>query len=186
MMKRSADLTQSESSMQVTLQGSSDTQWGALRWLWLAVVVIALDLITKYIANTQLNYGEPNPVLSVLDMTLLYNTGAAFSFLSGASGWQRWLFVLIAVVVSVMLVLWLKRTDRHQWWLGMGLSLILGGALGNLYDRIIHGFVVDFISVHYQNYYFPAFNLADTAITIGAALLIIDMLFFEKQRDSEQ
>jgi signal peptidase II len=119
-------------------------------------------------------------------MTLLYNTGAAFSFLSGASGWQRWLFVLIAVVVSVMLVLWLKRTDRHQWWLGMGLSLILGGALGNLYDRIIHGFVVDFISVHYQNYYFPAFNLADTAITIGAALLIIDMLFFEKQRDSEQ
>ncbi|WP_394166678.1 signal peptidase II [Neptunomonas phycophila] len=156
---------------------------GSLSWLWLTAVVIALDLGTKYIADTTLNYGDPHSILSVLDMTLLYNTGAAFSFLAQAAGWQRWLFVLIAIAVSIMLTVWLKRTDKAQWWLGMGLALILGGAIGNLYDRIVQGYVVDFISVHYNAYYFPAFNLADTAITIGAALLIIDMIFLEKQRE---
>ena len=156
---------------------------GSLSWLWLTAVVIALDLGTKYIADTTLNYGDPHSILPVLDMTLLYNTGAAFSFLAQAAGWQRWLFVLIAIAVSIMLTVWLKRTDKAQWWLGMGLALILGGAIGNLYDRIVQGYVVDFISVHYNAYYFPAFNLADTAITIGAALLIIDMIFLEKQRE---
>ena len=156
---------------------------GSLSWLWLTAVVIALDLGTKYIADTTLNYGDPHSILPVLDMTLLYNTGAAFSFLAQAAGWQRWLFVLIAIAVSIMLTVWLKRTDKAQWWLGMGLALILGGAIGNLYDRIVQGYVVDFISVHYNAYYFPAFNLADTAITIGAALLIIDMIFLEKPRE---
>ena len=156
---------------------------GSLSWLWLTAVVIALDLGTKDIADTTLNYGDPHSILPVLDMTLLYNTGAAFSFLAQAAGWQRWLFVLIAIAVSIMLTVWLKRTDKAQWWLGMGLALILGGAIGNLYDRIVQGYVVDFISVHYNAYYFPAFNLADTAITIGAALLIIDMIFLEKQRE---
>jgi len=161
------------------------SSFGSLSWLWLTVVVVIVDLATKYVADTQLNYGDPHTLLPILDMTLLYNTGAAFSFLAQAAGWQRWLFVLIAAVVSVMLTMWLKRTDKKQWWLGLGLSLILGGALGNLYDRIVQGYVVDFISVHYESYYFPAFNFADTAITIGAALLIIDMVFLEKQRDPE-
>lgn len=149
----------------------------ALRRLWLTLLVILLDLGSKYLADTRLEYANPVPILPVFDLTLLYNKGAAFSFLSSAGGWQRWLFILIACGVSLMLLLWMRRTPARPWWLGVGLALILGGALGNLYDRIVHGHVVDFISVHYGGWYFPAFNLADSAITIGAGLLIFDMLF---------
>lgn len=156
---------------------------GSLKWLWLTVFVLAADLLSKMFAQQWLDYGVPHPLFSGLDMTLLYNTGAAFSFLSDASGWQRWLFVVIALMISVVLVVWLKRTDNRQWWLGMGLALILGGALGNLHDRILLGYVVDFISVYYQSSFFPAFNLADSAITLGAVIMIIDMLFLEKQND---
>lgn len=154
-----------------------------LIWSWLALVLVALDLGTKHLAVSHLKYGEPNPVLPVFDLTLLFNTGAAFSFLSDAGGWQRWLFVAIAVVVSSVLVVWLKRTPRTIWWLGLALSLVLGGALGNLYDRAVQGYVIDFISLHYSNYYFPAFNIADTAITLGAIILILDMLFLEGKRN---
>ncbi|WP_372738106.1 signal peptidase II [Neptunomonas sp.] len=156
---------------------------GSLKWLWLTVFVLAADLLSKKLAQQWLDYGVPHSLFSGLDMTLLYNTGAAFSFLSEAGGWQRWLFVVIAVLISGVLVVWLKRTDKRQWWLGMGLALILGGALGNLHDRILLGYVVDFISVYYQTSFFPAFNLADSAITLGAAIMIIDMLFLEKQNE---
>ncbi|MDO6563640.1 signal peptidase II [Amphritea sp. 1_MG-2023] len=149
----------------------------ALPWLWLAALVIVLDLFTKYQASRLLPYGIAHPQLPVFDLTLLHNTGAAFSFLASAGGWQRWLFALIALLVSVVLVIWIARTPRQQRWLGAGLALVLGGALGNLYDRVVHGYVVDFISLHYNGYYFPAFNLADTAITIGAGMLIIDMIW---------
>lgn len=159
---------------------------GSLKWLWLTVFVLAADLLSKNFAQEWLDYGVPVTLFSGLDMTLLYNRGAAFSFLSNASGWQRWLFVVIAVVISVVLVVWLKRTEKRQWWLGMGLALILGGALGNLHDRILLGYVVDFISVYYQSYFFPAFNLADSAITLGAAIMIIDMLFLEKQIEDDE
>jgi signal peptidase II len=159
---------------------------GSLKWLWLTVFVLAADLLSKNFAQEWLDYGVPVTLFSGLDMTLLYNRGAAFSFLSDASGWQRWLFVVIAVVISVVLVVWLKRTEKRQWWLGMGLALILGGALGNLHDRILLGYVVDFISVYYQSYFFPAFNLADSAITLGAAIMIIDMLFLEKQIEDDE
>lgn len=157
-----------------------------LIWLWLSLAVVVLDLATKQLALAYLEYADPNPVLPFFDLTLLFNTGAAFSFLSDAGGWQRWFFVLIAVAVSVFLVVWLQKTKRTYWWLGLGLSLILGGAIGNLYDRIFQGYVVDFISLHYQNYYFPAFNLADSAITLGAAVLIIDMLFLEAKRNKTE
>lgn len=156
---------------------------GSLKWLWLTVLVLAADLLSKKLAQQWLDYGVPHPLFNGLDMTLLYNTGAAFSFLSEAGGWQRWLFVISAVLISGVLVVWLKRTDKRQWWLGMGLALILGGALGNLHDRILLGYVVDFISVYYQTSFFPAFNLADSAITLGAAIMIIDMLFLEKQNE---
>ncbi len=159
---------------------------GSLAWLWLTVLVLILDLWTKSLAQQLLEYGVPNQVIPILDMTLLYNTGAAFSFLSDAGGWQRWFFIAIALAVSGLLLVWLKRTEKRQWWLGMALALILGGALGNIHDRIFLGYVVDFISVHYQSYYFPAFNLADSAITLGAVVMIIDMLFLEKQRDLEE
>lgn len=156
---------------------AAPTKASALRWLWLSAVVILLDLGTKYLADTRLSYADPVSILPVFDLTLLYNKGAAFSFLAAEGGWQRWLFILIALGVSLMLLVWMKRTPFRPWWLGAGLALLLGGALGNLYDRIVHGHVVDFISVHYGGWYFPAFNLADTAITCGAILLIIDMLF---------
>lgn len=158
-----------------------------LIWGWLAFVVVVLDLGSKQLAITYLNYAEPNPLLPVFDLTLLFNKGAAFSFLSDAGGWQRWVFAFIAVVVSAVLVVWLKRTERQYWWLGLALSLILGGALGNLYDRVVQGYVIDFISLHYNNYYFPAFNIADSAITLGAIVLILDMLFLEaKRKPSEE
>lgn len=149
----------------------------ALRWLWVSLLVILLDLGSKYLAQNMLEYANPVPILPVFDLTLLYNKGAAFSFLSGAGGWQRWLFILIALGVSAMLLIWMRKTPLKPWWLGVGLALLLGGALGNLYDRIVLGHVVDFISVHYAGWYFPAFNLADSAITLGAGLLIFDMLF---------
>jgi len=152
-------------------------QRSALVWLWLAIIVAVIDLAVKHLASTELTYGMPVRVFSFLDWTLLHNTGAAFSFLAEAGGWQRWFFVAVAVVVSGVLLVWLKRTPRQFWWLGMALALILGGAVGNLYDRAVHGYVVDYISVHYGGYYFPAFNLADSAITAGAIILIVDMLF---------
>jgi len=171
--------------MSVT-QKASQSEKSCLIWLWLALVVIGLDYLTKQLAVSWLNYGDPVQLLPVFDLTLLYNYGAAFSFLAEAGGWQRWLFVLIAAVVSVILVLWMKRTQRSLWWIGMALSLILGGALGNLYDRVVLGYVIDFISVHYRYNYFPAFNLADSAITLGAAILIFDTLFLERRRTNSE
>jgi signal peptidase II len=143
-------------------------------WLWLSVAVIALDQATKFLVTRFLDLYERVEVLPVLDFTLLHNTGAAFSLLAGASGWQRWFFIGLACVVSVLLVAWIWRTPRGEKLLPLALSLILGGALGNVIDRALHGYVVDFIHAHWGAAYFPAFNIADSAITIGAALLILD------------
>lgn len=154
-----------------------DWRRSGLVWLWLSVVVVALDLLTKWVVDNTLIYYQRIPVIEGLfDITLAYNPGAAFSFLAGAGGWQRWFFIAVAVGVSVMLLVWLARLSRDKWLEAVALSLILGGALGNLYDRIVHGHVVDFILVHWQDtWYFPAFNVADSAITVGAVLLILDM-----------
>ena len=155
----------------------------SLIWLWLAVFVLGLDRVTKVIAQSNLIEGYPNPVIpGFFDLTLLYNEGAAFGFLSGAGGWQRWFFSILAIIMSIVLVALLKKTSRNIWWLGMGLSLILSGAIGNLYDRVVLGKVVDYLSFHFGTYSFPAFNVADMAISVGAFLYIIDMLFFEKKR----
>ena len=154
----------------------------ALIWLWLSVLVIALDLATKLIAESLLTYAQPVYVLPVLDFTLLYNKGAAFSFLAEHSGWQRWFFAIISIGVSAALIVWMKKLPRTSVWLPCALSLVLGGALGNLYDRLVYGHVVDFISVHWQSSYFPAFNIADSAITVGAIMLMIDALL-EKRKN---
>lgn len=145
-------------------------------WLWylLAAVVIAIDLLSKYWASAALVYGQPVVFTSFFNFTLLHNPGAAFSFLSDAGGWQRWLFTVIAVGVSIMLVVWIARC-ANKLREAFGLTMILGGAIGNLYDRVQHGYVVDFIVVHYKDNYFPAFNLADSAITLGAIFLILDL-----------
>lgn len=154
-----------------------DLRQGGLRWIWISVLVIALDLLTKWVALNQLQLHQQLPVIDGLfSFTLAYNPGAAFSFLANAGGWQRWFFTAIAVGVSVMLVIWMARLPRSRRLEPIALALILGGALGNLYDRIMHGHVVDFILVHWQqSWFFPAFNIADSAITVGAALLILDM-----------
>jgi signal peptidase II len=148
-----------------------------LRWLWLALAVIVADQVTKTLIVRSFELYEVLEVWPVLEITRLHNTGAAFSLLAGASGWQRWFFVGLAVVVSVGIVYWLWRMPRTApFWLPAGLSLVMGGALGNVIDRLLHGHVVDFLHFHWERWYFPAFNLADTAITIGAGLLILDAL----------
>jgi len=161
-------------------------RFGKLGWVWLSVVVFVIDQITKFWFDNNLQMYERITVIpQVLDWTLAYNTGAAFSFLAGASGWQRWLFTLIALVVSVVLVVWMKRLKADETWLAVGLALVLGGALGNLVDRVIFGHVVDFILVHWQSsWYFPAFNIADSAITVGAILLALDM--FKSKKPEEE
>ncbi|MDY6816645.1 MAG: signal peptidase II [Pseudomonadota bacterium] len=146
-----------------------------LKWLWLAALVIAIDLGTKAMASAMLTYGDPVPVMPMFNLTLLHNTGAAFSFLARADGWQRWFFVVLGLVVSVVLVNWLRKLQPHETWTAVAIALILGGALGNVYDRVVHGYVVDFLHFYWQDWHFPAFNLADTAITIGAGMMILDI-----------
>ena len=159
----------------MSMNPSASRSWGALPWLWLSVLVILLDLSTKFIASNNLSYGVPVPVVPFFNLTLLHNTGAAFSFLADAGGWQRWFFAGLAVLVSAMLVVWLYRLPRADKWMACALSLVLGGALGNLYDRIMHGYVVDFIHLYYGSYHFPAFNIADCAITVGAVMIALDI-----------
>lgn len=153
-------------------------------WLLIAVVVVALDLWTKSLATQMLQYGRPVEILPVLDFTLLHNRGAAFSFLSSAGGWQRWVFTAIALAVSAVLLVWTLQLKPHERWLSVTLPLILGGALGNLYDRLTLGYVVDFVHFHWQGRYFPAFNIADAAITAGAIMMIIDALWLQPRRNA--
>lgn len=156
-----------------------------LRWLWLSVLVILLDQLTKYMASALLGYYQPVAIIPLFNLTLMHNTGAAFSFLDDASGWQRWFFTVIALGVSVFLVLWLKRLTVHEKMQATALALILGGAIGNVIDRIRLGYVIDFLDVYYDKWHFPAFNLADSAITIGAVLIIYDS-FFGRSRKAAQ
>lgn len=147
-----------------------------IKWIWLAVIVIILDQLTKYVASTSLILYQPHAVMPMFNWTLMHNTGAAFSFLHDAGGWQRWFFAAIAVVVSTVILLWLKRLQKHETWQAIALAMIMGGAIGNVIDRIWLGYVVDFIDVYYQQWHWPAFNLADSAITVGVAIIIIDAL----------
>ncbi|WP_407409613.1 signal peptidase II [Acinetobacter sp.] len=153
-----------------------------LVWLGLSVIAIVLDQWTKWIAVNSLNYADPVPVLPFLNWTLLHNYGAAFSFLSDAGGWQRYFFTSLAGIVSIVFVFWLMRMPKTLKVLPLAIALILGGAVGNLIDRVLLGYVVDFIHVYYNNSHFPAFNIADSAITLGTILLLIDSFFLEKKR----
>jgi signal peptidase II len=146
-------------------------------WVWLVVsaVVIVLDWYTKQWVSQSLELYRPQEVFSWFNITLAHNYGAAFSFLSDAGGWQRWFFIVLAVGVSAVLLVWLIRLPRREWMTGLGLSLILGGAIGNVIDRIRLGYVVDFIDVHFGGWHYPAFNIADSAITCGVILLLLDV-----------
>jgi signal peptidase II len=153
----------------------------AANWLFLSVLVVLADQVSKnYIAQ---HFGEFEhiTVLPILDITRMHNVGAAFSFLASASGWQRWVFIGLAVLVSIGIIVWLLRLQGHGL-LACGLALVLGGALGNVIDRIRLGHVIDFIHFHWDQAYFPAFNVADSAITVGAACLLLDALFEGKRK----
>ena len=141
-------------------------------WLAMAAMVCILDQLTKMVASSYLIYGVPRAVMPGFNWTLLHNTGAAFSLLNDAAGWQRWLFSSIALVVASGVVWRLATMDRSEVWEAVALALILGGAIGNLIDRLRFGYVVDFIQVYFRQYSFPAFNLADSAIVVGAFLML--------------
>ena len=139
----------------------------------ISTVVIVLDQITKIYIDGSLALGERIPVMPSFNITLWYNEGSAFSFLSNAGGWQRWFFTIVSTVVSVVLIVWLYRLTRQEKLMTWSIALILGGAIGNLIDRVAYGHVVDFIQWYYQSWYFPTFNIADAAITVGAIFLLI-------------
>ena len=152
------------------------------RWLAISMVVLLLDQVTKYAITASFQYNESKVILPFFNLVLAYNTGAAFSFLAGASGWQREFFIGVTVVISSVL-LWMLKKNHSNRMLATALALVLGGAFGNLVDRVLHGHVVDFIQLHAMGYAWPAFNVADSAICVGAALLIWDS--FRKPVESD-
>ncbi len=148
-----------------------------VKYFSLSLLIVALDQLSKYYAVTLLNYAEPVVVLPFFNITLHYNSGVAFGLFSGSDAWRPWLLAAIALAVMALLVYWLWQIKKNQWVLGLGLAFILGGAIANLCDRLRLAYVVDFIVLHYQSWYFPTFNLADAAITLGALLFIIDSIW---------
>jgi len=145
-----------------------------VKWLWISAVVLLLDQSSKLFADAMLSMHQPVHVMPMFALTKIYNYGAAFSFLSDESGWQRWFFVALTIGVSIFLLAWLRKLGPGEQRTAFALSLILGGAIGNLIDRLVYGHVIDFIDVYYGDWHFPTFNVADSAISVGAALLILD------------
>ena len=160
----------------------------AFIWYLLSMVVVTIDQWTKWLAETKLSFHEPVAVIEpFLNWTLAYNYGAAFSLLADAGGWQKWFFSGLAFVMSVFLIIYLLKVPRQAKLLSMGLALVLGGAIGNLIDRLLNGKVTDFIHVHYADvWHYPIFNIADIGICIGIALIVIDMLFLEGKRQDKR
>ncbi|NPC54698.1 signal peptidase II [Caenimonas soli] len=146
-----------------------------LPWLGLALAIIIADQFTKVLILGYYQLGDSTYVTSFFNVVRAHNTGAAFSFLAGASGWQRWFFTAIGVAAAVFII-WMLRSHAGQRLFSFALACILGGAIGNVVDRLMHGYVVDFVQLHWRGWYFPAFNVADSAITVGAACLILDEL----------
>ncbi|GAM71936.1 lipoprotein signal peptidase [Vibrio ishigakensis] len=157
-----------------------------LRWLWLAALIFVADIAIKLVVMDNMEYGWANriEVLPFFNLLYVHNYGAAFSFLGDQSGWQRWLFTGIAFAVCAMLMVWMKRLPHSDKWNNIAYALIIGGAIGNVFDRIVHGFVVDYLDFYWGTYHWPAFNLADTAIVIGAGMVILDG-FISKKPETE-
>ena len=156
-----------------------------LKWFALAATILLLDQLTKLWIMAEFSLGQSLYVNGIFNLVRAHNEGAAFSFLSDAGGWQRWLFTIISAVVSLIIAVWLTRLPRQRVLEALALSLRLGGALGNLYDRMTLGYVVDFLDFHWGNWHFAAFNVADMAISVGAVLIIIDGLFFQSASEKE-
>lgn len=151
-----------------------------MKWIFFAMMIAVIDQITKYLATTHLVYGDPKALMPSINFTLFHNTGAAFSFLADQGGWQRWFFATLTIMISVGLIVWLKFLSYKEIATRIAICLILGGAIGNLIDRLAWGYVIDFIQLYYSNWYWPIFNIADASITIGAVLMIFAGSSFEK------
>lgn len=166
-----------------TMPERASLAWSA-RWFALAGVVVVADQLTKWWITLELKYQQVVEILPFFNLVLVHNRGAAFSFLSDAGGWQRWFFTSLASVVGLLLVFWIARLPREKWRESLALALVLGGALGNLYDRVLLGHVIDFLDFHIAGKHWPAFNVADSAICIGAGLLILDSLIGRRKPDN--
>ena len=153
-----------------------------LKWLWLAALSLGLDQVSKLAVDKSFQLYESVAVMPFFNLTYVHNTGAAFSFLSEAGGWQRWFFAALAIIMSTIMTLWLTRLKAHETLLAVSLSLILGGAMGNLIDRLAYGYVIDFLDVYYQTWHWPAFNIADSAITIGVALMLVESFKSQEEK----
>ncbi len=151
------------------------SEHSGLKWLWLSAGIIIADLLTKGLALAYLPFNQPVAIFPSFNLTLVYNHGAAFSVLSDEGGWQRWFLSAIAILVSVMIIVWLRNVKDTPLINRIGLALILGGALGNLIDRLYYGYVIDFLDFHFSGWHFPAFNIADSAITCGAIALLLTL-----------
>jgi signal peptidase II len=159
----------------------TQTGW---RFLWLSLLVLVSDQYTKALVLENIELYQAIQILPFFNLTHVYNYGAAFSFLHDAGGWQRWFFIIIALAVSALVMWWSKQTNKEQIILPVAFSLIIGGAMGNAYDRLVHGYVIDFLVLYYQDWYWPAFNVADSAICIGAVLLIVDMFKNKEEKNA--
>jgi signal peptidase II len=161
-------------TLQAKVRNDFMPKFPMLKWLWLAVLSLSLDQASKLFIDNVMQLYESRAVFAFFNLTYVHNTGAAFSFLSDAGGWQRWLFAGLAVGMSVVISVWLTRLKSTETLIAVALSLILGGAIGNLIDRLAYGYVIDFLDVYYETWHWPAFNIADSAITVGVVLMLID------------
>ncbi len=145
-----------------------------LKWLWLSLIALTLDQWSKIVVDKSMGLYESIVISPFFNLTYVRNSGAAFSFLSDAGGWQRWFFAAMALIISGILVVWLYRLKKHETLLAVALALVLGGAIGNLIDRLAYGYVIDFLDVYYKNWHWPAFNVADMAISLGVFLMLLE------------
>lgn len=169
------DSKQSPSAVKTDKRGVS-----LIWWYLIALMVLVFDQLTKTWVIAEFYLGQREIITSFFNLVHVHNYGAAFSFLSDAGGWQRWFFATLSAVVSAVIIVWISRLPKNRWIESLALALILGGALGNLYDRLVLGYVVDFLDFHWSGTHFPAFNVADSGITMGAVLLILDMFITDQ------
>ena len=148
-----------------------------LKWLGLSFLAVVLDQVSKLVVSGSMQLYQSIKIMPYFNLTYVHNTGAAFSFLSDAGGWQRWFFAGLAVIISSVMVVWLAKLKQHETLLAVALSLVLGGAIGNLIDRLAYGYVIDFLDVYYQSWHWPAFNIADSLIVVGIGVLVFDGMF---------
>lgn len=156
-----------------------------IKWLWLSLLALVLDQGSKLLIDGSMQLYQSIPVLPSFNLTYVHNTGAAFSFLSQAGGWQRWFFVALAVAISLGIGVWLARLQKHETLLAVALALVLGGAVGNLIDRLAYGYVIDFLDVYYRSWHWPAFNIADSAISLGVVLMLAESFGLGRLKETE-